>query len=273
VPDLPDLFGAFTGGWLGKEILAPTTKAVGEQMRDNLANVARHWARLLRGGRPADGAIPLKLVKAAYDVGAVCEDELSASYIGGVLASSQSGIDRDDRAANLLALLGRLSIYQIRTHYIFYAAAQQVLANTETDLRYKFERVVNAQFYLPGRVWRDAMEMTKGESEQWKAIRTHVMHGMRREHLIEQGYTYASPTVLRRFTSTRADFPEPGFFFTLSPLGIELFSSAHGFYIDPFESFLSPSIEFAHDGIAIKAGCATVSSLPLLPEEDPQTGQ
>ncbi len=241
---------------------------MGERLRDNLSNVLRHAeVRLRVEGQMDDRDVPLKVIKAVYEAGTVCENELEAEYIGGVLASSRSGLASDDRAAILIALIGRLSLYQIRTHYIFYAAAQQVLANSETSLRYKFDRVSNAQFYLPGRVWGDAMALAKPEAAQWPAIRTHAMHGMRREHLIEQGYTYGSPSVLRRVTETLRSFPEAGFYFIISPLGIELFCSAHGFFLDPFETYLSPSSEFAHPEIEIEPGCALISSLRLTEEE------
>jgi hypothetical protein len=51
-----------------------------------------------REGRPASP----KVIKAILDDGSFCDDELTASYFGGVLASSKTEVGCDDRGATSL---------------------------------------------------------------------------------------------------------------------------------------------------------------------------
>jgi hypothetical protein len=55
------------------------------------------------------GVVPPKGLKGVLENAPFCDDELGAEYFGGVLASSRSGVERDDRGAALLSLVGRLA--------------------------------------------------------------------------------------------------------------------------------------------------------------------
>lgn len=65
------------------------------------------------------GAVPPKVLKGIIGEAPFCDDELSAEYFGGVLASSRTGVSRNDRGAAFAALVGRLSAYEIRAHFFF----------------------------------------------------------------------------------------------------------------------------------------------------------
>jgi hypothetical protein len=73
----------------------------------------------------AEGTVPSKVLKGILEEGAWCEEELQVEYFGGVLASSRSGISRDDRGATFNSIISRLSTYQLRTHYLFYHSTKK----------------------------------------------------------------------------------------------------------------------------------------------------
>jgi len=50
------------------------------------------------------------------------------------LASSRSVVSRDDRGAYFVAMLGRLSSYQIRTHYVCYHIAKRLFDGTDLSI-------------------------------------------------------------------------------------------------------------------------------------------
>jgi hypothetical protein len=78
---------------------------------------------------------------------------VSTEYFGGVLASSRTEVGRDDRGAAFVALIGRLSSYQIRSHYFFYT-------------------------FVPMQSYASAMEF--GEDENFDVLLSHVLFGLSR---------------------------------------------------------------------------------------------
>jgi len=109
-----------------ERLLGPTADYIGEGIKGwtekRVANVDRilRYATKLSDRIDQRGAVPPKVLGGVLKEGSFCDDELCAQYFGGVLASSKSEISRDDRGASYVALLGRLSTYQIRAHYCFY---------------------------------------------------------------------------------------------------------------------------------------------------------
>jgi len=119
------------------KVLGPSADHLGQELKgltekgtENLKRIfskARH--RL--GSKPVDkGSVPLKVIKGVWFDGSFCDDELGAEYFGGVLASSKSEVPQDDRGASLIALITRLSSYQIRAHYIFYHVLKTMFDET-----------------------------------------------------------------------------------------------------------------------------------------------
>lgn len=86
------------------------------------------------GNQPPTGqAVPPLVMRDVLDDGSYRDDELTASYYGGILASSRSGISRDDRGAAFTALVGRLTTYQLRAHNILYRTINHLYCNTGGD--------------------------------------------------------------------------------------------------------------------------------------------
>ena len=63
--------------------------------------------------------------------GSFTEDEVAACYLGGVLASSKTKEPRDDRGVYFNAQISRLSVFQIRLHYVVYAAFHALYQGVE----------------------------------------------------------------------------------------------------------------------------------------------
>jgi hypothetical protein len=245
---------AVAGSALGLSVLKPSAELIGEKLRENLDGVIQKAAkRLGPNGLERPGAVPLKVLKAVRDAGMVCETELEAEYLGGVLASSRTEIARDDRAASLIALIGRLSTYQLRTHYVMYALAQRTLAGETVNLGISSERELAGAFFLPHDDWVAAMSLSATEDQAWDGISLHVINGLLREGLMEDRFAYGDPERLRQFVPMKA-FSTQGFVFTIAPLGIELFTAAHGFSEQvATDAFLVDSDAYRTDG-AVELG-------------------
>ncbi len=115
------------------KLLGPTADYLGEGVRSwtekRVNNVRRIFTIAVRrlGNRiDEEGGVPPRALEGIVREGSFCEDEIAAEYFGGVLASSRSSMSRDDRGASFIALLSRLSVYQIRAHYVFYSIIKRL---------------------------------------------------------------------------------------------------------------------------------------------------
>ena len=73
---------------------------------------------------------------------------------------------RDDRGAALVALIGRLSAYQLRTHYVLYEHARRVLATSTVDIEWELTRKDEARTFIPYSAWEAGMELDSVEQDQ-----------------------------------------------------------------------------------------------------------
>src|SRR4051794_30772500 len=104
------------------KLLGPTADYVGEGVRTwterRVENVQRVFEKAGRKISPEElerpGRVPPRVLKGVLEEGSFWDDELAAEYLGGVLASSRTEASRDDRAASLISLVGRLSTYALR---------------------------------------------------------------------------------------------------------------------------------------------------------------
>lgn len=248
VPDPSTSIEAWGIYQAAKRVLGPTADYMGEGMKawteKRVNNVNRIFAKAeerLTGDQREKGAVPPKVIKAILDDGSFCDDELTASYFGGVLASSKTEIGRDDRGATLTSLVGRLSTYQVRTHYLIYAHAQRRLAGSTFNLGLDTDRNMHARVYLPLHVWANGMAFTQDESAMFGDIINDCIQGLLREDLIEVPFGFGSGQPL-----STVGFPNAGTGLAtqLSPLGIQLFVWSHGYNRSIYERFLDPGTDF-----------------------------
>jgi hypothetical protein len=223
------------------KILGPTADYVGsglqhwtEQQVENVQRVFRKAeGKLGPEGLDRPGAVPPRVLKEILGEGAFCDDELGAEYLGGVLAASKSEVPRDDRGAALASLVGRLSTYQLRTHYVMYAVARSwfVKGTPSMDvfnLGIPKDQKQYGRFFVPQSDWTRAMDFSTEETRDEMGILAHVVSGLDREGLI--GAYATGPGDHLRTLLPKHDFPEGGgILFQVSLLGIELFMVAHGY--------------------------------------------
>lgn len=251
---------------LATRILGPTADYIGHGLKDwterRAANVGRIFEKAGRKLGPdaldAPGIVPPRVLRGTLEEGQFADDELMAEYLGGILASSRSESGRDDRAASLNALIGRLSSYQVRLHYVLYAHAQRVYAASGLDLRLQESR---RALYLPFPVLTSAMEFSPDEIREVSTIVSHSMYGLSREQLVG-GWCCGVPDFLRRSTRSLS-FPSAGMVFSVTATGIELFVAAHGRRGDYYELFADGATEFDFDlSMDLGSGTQFLDDLP-----------
>lgn len=222
------------------KILGPTADYVGDGLQHwterRIENVQRVFRKaehkLGEEGLNRSGAVPPRVLKEILSEGSFCDDELGAEYLGGVLASSKSGVPRDDRGAALASLVGRLSTYQLRGHYLMYATARRWLTEADSsgakiNLGLPQDQKKFGRFFVPFQDWSQAMDFS-AEEENDPGILVHIVTGLMREGLLGAYATGPAGRLSKAVPDT--EFPEEGgIIFEVSLLGIELFVMAHGY--------------------------------------------
>lgn len=230
------------------KMLGPTADYIGEGLKnrtekgvENVENIFAIAIRKLGNKIENEGAVPPKVLKGILEEGYFCDDPITAEYLGGVLASSRSGISRDDRGAVLIALLSRLSTYQIRTHYIFYHLIKTTYDGTDINPN-TVEGRTKLGLYVPRSTYETAMDFS--ENEDVNILLSHIMFGLAREGIIEDNFKFGSKESMQR---TFKNAPTEGIIFQPSPLGIELFLWAYGKSDLTNEDFFRPNNKFEVD--------------------------
>jgi hypothetical protein len=234
------LSGTFGSAKIVEKLLGPTAEYLGGGIRDytkkgmtNLGRIFEHAAKILGDKLDEPGQVPPRVLKGILQEGYFCEDELTAKYFGGVLASSRSGVGRDDRAASFISLTSRLSTYQVRSHFIFYSVFKDVCNGRSDNLGLSSERD-KFKLYVPIDSYSAAMDFQQGESVP--VLIPHIMNGLHRESLIGGTWTTGSERSIKE--SARIDVPKGGIVFYPSAPGMELYLWAHGRSDAPVGIFL-----------------------------------
>ncbi len=254
------------------KIVGPTADYVGggiknlvERQVENVERVFEKAAgRLGEEGLERPGGVPPKVLKEVIEGASFCEDELGAEYFGGILAASKLENQRDDRGATLAALVGRLSTYQIRSHYLMYAYAQRAVQGSGYQFGHWRARRDHGQFFIPYETWVEGMDLSEAEREvRARAdLARHCCAGLAREDLIAGRFSWGTGDSVSRYFKHRVE--TSGIGYELSVLGIELFIAAHGIQEPSLTAFVSPEHEFRAD-VAIPPGDDVVSFEALPP--------
>lgn len=240
-----------TAYFLSKEtvgrILGPTFDLYGEELRqvqeqylsrrrENLTRVFTNAEKKLGDRINKEGVVPAKVLKEILDDGSYAEDALAADYFGGVLASSRSGVARDDRGAAFVKLVGGLSVYQLRMHFILYRLVRELFVGKAPAHKFYKKNHPQMEIYLPITGYLTAMEFE--DEEDPAAILVHVMHGLSRDGLIGS-FTSGSMEHLKQ---QGFGAPDSGILFLPSSPGAELFLWAHGQGHQHVHDFLDPEV-------------------------------
>ncbi|MBW8832034.1 MAG: hypothetical protein JF606_21985 [Burkholderiales bacterium] len=106
---------AIGSGKLAEKVLGPTADLAGTGLKEwtekRIATVKKIFERAgdLQGDEPIAGSVPPRVLRDVLNEGSLCDDELAVSYYGGMLASSKTGVSRDDRGAYFTGLIDRLT--------------------------------------------------------------------------------------------------------------------------------------------------------------------
>ena len=252
---------AIGGAKLVEKMLGPTADYIGAGIRNwterrvnNVAKIFKIAKEKLDDRMEEPGAIPPRVLKEVLDEGSFCDDPLTAEYFGGVLASSRSQVSRDDRGAYWAALVGRLSAYQIRSHYLVYRGIYDRFRGQ--DFKFNVEDREKLSVLLPYFSYFHSMEFTEDERNQFVALLHHSFFGLSKESLVEN-FVYGDPEGLKKGLGEIYNPPEKGGIWVKpSAQGVELFLWAHG------QGKLMPS-GLLHLDLAVPDGilpCAVVLS-------------
>jgi len=250
---------AFGSAKVIEKLLGPTAEYLGDGLRSwtekrviNTQRIFTQATKLLGGRIESPGAVPPKVLKGILDDGSYCDDQLSAEYFGGVLASSRTVVSRDDRGSAFIALLSRLTTYQIRTHFIFYSIVKSLFSGSGISVS-TGEGRNQLQTFVPENVYLPAMDFT--DAEDIRSIVSHVMFGLVREHLIHAHFATGGVDIIK---SEYPEATEPGDVLTPTALAVDLLLWASGQSSAHISEFFSPTIVLPDHDISIPPGSAAV---------------
>ena len=115
-----------TATGLFMRVFGPSADEIGEALRRYTAYKLRNVGRIVENAdaksntNPIGGMVNTRLAYVLLEEGSLCDDELMANYLGGILAGSRSPDGRDDRAIAWSGVITSLSSLQVRAHYLLY---------------------------------------------------------------------------------------------------------------------------------------------------------
>lgn len=243
------LGSAIGGANVVEKILGPTADYIGGQLKEwtekkvkNTANIFKNAEKKIGSKLEQDGKVPPKVLKGILEEGAWCEEELQVEYFGGILASSRSGISRDDRGAYFVALISRLSTYQLRMHYLIYQSVKKSFDGQFMNIGDNKDRT-EMELFIPYSTYVDAMDFTQEEILNSQNILTHSIWGLDKESLISQFQFGPIDYIQERFKEA----PESGIILQPTNLGIELFMWAYGQGQRSNNDFFLTELQFNND--------------------------
>lgn len=221
--------GVFTSKDVLGKILGPTADYLGDELlrwtqtrRNNVDKIFRNAEEKLGERINEPGRVPPKVLKEILDDGSFAEDELAAEYFGGVLASSRSGVRRDDRGAAIAKMVSQLTVYQLRSHFIFYCLFKHHYNGAGYSLT-SGDEARKMNLYIPHDAYFRAMDIA--DEEEPNSLLVHSILGLARLNLIDDSYASNDADGLNK---SWKDVPDAGIVVSPSPLGAELFLWAQG---------------------------------------------
>lgn len=238
---------AMGGAKLVEKLLGPTADYVGVGLKNwsekrvhNAQRIFEKATEKLGDKINEPGSVPPRVLKEVLDEGSYCDDELTTEYFGGVLASSRTGISRDDRAASYLKLTSELSAYQIRLHYISYLTWRTLFSGS--NLRPTFDEDLSKMWlFLPGSFLAAAMEFVQGEPAG--DIMMESASGLKRLDLINFAH-WGGPEHVNPLNKKRGwcEVSEYGFCVEATQFGIDYWLWAVGLGGTSRARFLDPTL-------------------------------
>ena len=254
---------AFGSAKMLEKILGPTAEYLGDGLKaftekrvENVRRIFESAQQKLGPELEIEGQVPPKVLRDILEDGSYCTDALSAEYFGGVLASSRSPVARDDRGATLTSLVGRLTAYQIRAHYIIYSTIRGLYLDRKMSPTVKAHRR-QMRTYFPTSVLETAMDFSGAECGP--LLIEHCMFGLEREWLIQNDFLVGSTAEIQQFVPAAN---EGGILVSPSGFGTELFLWVNGFGKSHPSSVFHSRVPFADNpSIVVPAGARPLQSV------------
>lgn len=132
--------GEKAAGNLLTRLLGPAVDEFAQALARSMAYRTRNFGRIAqkaeaksRGNR--DGIVNTRVAFLMLEDGSLCEDELMAEYLGGVLTAARTPTGKDDRAVTWIKTIAGLSALEARAHYLLYREwASQLKGRTDLNL-------------------------------------------------------------------------------------------------------------------------------------------
>lgn len=232
------------------KIVGPTAEYLGEELKGwterrihNVGRIFQKTEQKLGDRIEQPGSVHPKVLKEILDDGSFADDDLAAEYFGGVLASSRTGVPRDDRGAAFAKDVASLSTYQLRMHYHLHVGFRSVLKGR--DLHSQRERTWrHLEMFIPLTTYLDFMEFSEVELGIVPQLLTHSMVGLENQGLIAAEWRTGLVEHLRR---SWPQVPDSGILVTPSSRGVELFLWAHGLGGVAVQDFFAPTLALPMD--------------------------
>lgn len=214
---------------LAKRMFEPGAKEFGDAFARTVAFRTKNFGRIKERAEKKSrangrtGTVHPRVVAFMIEEGSLCDNELMGDYLGGVLAGSISPDGRDDRAITWSRILGGLSSFQVRAHYLFYRewAVRLHEAAPDLDCSYKGEMAV-AEIFLDLEEFGTALLQDCGEDLE--VILRHSLFGLTRAGLINDSWSYGP----RNHYSAQCCEFETFLIVTPTGRGMELYGWASG---------------------------------------------
>jgi hypothetical protein len=228
-------------GPLLERVLGPTADYLGGELQSwverrltNVERIAEVAERRLGDRINEQSSIHPRLIREILEDASYFEDEVAVEYFGGVLASSRTGISRDDRGVVFARLVERLSAYQLRAHFLFYRLFKDLMNGRLNTIIGGYAH--NLKIFIPSQEFFEAMEFSPDEDHD--ILTSHIIFGLDREDLIGSEIRWGKKEYIQQ------DFEKAsgeGLLVTPSPWGVELFLWAHGLGDVKVADFLKPT--------------------------------
>jgi hypothetical protein len=271
------LGAAVAGKNIVEKLLGPTAEYLGDGLKgwterrvNNVARIFDNASNKVGDAINSPGQVHPKVLKEILESGSFAEDALAAEYFGGVLASARVGLPRDDRGAVFAKQIDRLSAYQLRAHYLFYATFKDLYTGIKGINVTVEKEIRRLMTFFPKDEFFKAMDFT--DEEPVAAILNHVISGLANEGLIGTFFAFGDgPYLKSRFKAF--DFEETGGFLAVpTSLGMDLFMWASGMGNYQTHLFLHPAFRLETEiDLPEIANAASVRGLNRKAPEDPDS--
>ncbi|TMO86487.1 hypothetical protein [Pseudoalteromonas ruthenica] len=194
--------------YLGKDglskLLGPTADYLGSELKvftekriENVGRIFKSAEDKLGSDISENGSVPPKVLKTIINEGSYSSESLAVEYFGGVLASSRTEIDRDDRGARIARQLDNLSSYQLRSHYIIYSTIAKTCDIGGEALNNNAGRR-KCQILMPVQEYAEAMEFTQ---QEWgnPQLLSHIFQGLSADGLIAATWGFGPSEHLQQY--------------------------------------------------------------------------